>query len=409
MLKYNIIILLLIISIIIFPSKTISQFISIEDAVKMGIQNNPEIKKAELNIQKQEAIKLKSVDIPKPQIFIEYEGIKGGLKNFESRKIGIMQELEFPTSYFLKNELQNTEILKARSEKELAIAKFKHEIKSNYMRMQLNEMLLTEANANLRIYEDFLFAAEKKYDAGSTSNLEVLSAKVNRIKFENEIRTIESKIKIHKAELKRLLNTKNEISAAEEFKIIRLTLNIEDIISMALKNNPELAIVRLQKEKNSGKISLSKSELLPELSLKYYRQKIGNVSGYWGFELGIGIPLWFWWQPAGNMKEAELDYNITLNEEITVKQKIEAEIKIAYEEYFNNIRQLDFLSTDAISQANEILRQARVSYIEGSIDYVEMLQAITTSYDVKVQYLNAVFSVNSSVNDLEMLSASKIY
>jgi len=399
------IILLFLIAGYFLPYELLSQVISIEDAVKTGIQNNPMLKAAELNIQKQEALKLKSVNIPNPQFFIEYEGIKG---SFESRKIGVLQELEFPSSYFYRAEIQNSELSVARSERDIIFNELKHEIKKNYFALLLQTALLNEARENLKIYEEFLVAAERKYDAGSTSNLEVLSAKVNRVKYENEIRNTESQVKLYRAELKRLMNSGIDIIPSEELKIAKIQSSLDELLNTAEKNNPELIAERFQKEKFSAKTSLSRSELFPDFSVRYYKQKIGTDGGFWGFELGIDVPLWFWWQPAGNVKEADLDYRIAVNNEIIVKRKIESEIKRSYEEYLGNIRQLEFITTDAISESNEILRQTRTSYIEGSIDYVEMLQALTLSYELKIQYLNILFNVNSSINDLEMLTSGFI-
>ena len=61
-----------------------------------------------------------------------------------------------------------------------------------------------------------------------------------------------------------------------------------------------------------------------------------------------------------------------------------------------------------MSESNEILRQARTSYTEGSIDYVELLQALSVSYELKVQYFNILFAINSSINDLERLTSGSI-
>ncbi len=401
-------ILLLFLSGNLLPVKVCSQVFSLEEAVKTGMQNNPGLKAAELNIEKQEALKLKSINIPGPQFFIEYEGIKGSINNFETRKIGILQEMEFPALYFFRAGIQSYEILVARAEKDLAVNELKHDIKKNYYGLLLQTALLNEARANLQVYEDFLNAAERKYDAGATSNLEVLSAKVNRVKFENEIRNIRSQANIYKTELKRLLNTESDIIPSEEMKISAVQSSLEELLNAAIKYNPQLIAARYRREKSFERISLSRSELLPNLSLKYYRQKTGAEGNFWGFELGIGIPLWFWWQPTGNIKEAELEYSISQTEEVNIKRKIESELNRSFEEYLGSARQLEFLNGDAMSESNEILRQARTSYTEGSIDYVELLQALSVSYELKVQYFNILFAINSSINDLERLTSGSI-
>ncbi|MBK8553150.1 MAG: TolC family protein [Ignavibacteria bacterium] len=130
----------------------------------------------------------------------------------------------------------------------------------------MNELLKT-SRENYKIYEDFLFTAEKKYEVGESSNLEVLGARVNKIKFENEIKNLESEIKSSQSEIKTLMNVEYYISPAEEISFTEVRLNKTELLSKAINNNPELKMLNYQKEKSSNKLSLSKGELLRTLAL----------------------------------------------------------------------------------------------------------------------------------------------
>ena len=94
----------------------LSQKLTLDEAIKIALENNREIRTSKLNIEKEEAVKLSSFSIPRPELFLEYEGVKGSLKNFESRKIGILQEFEFPTSYFLRLDVQGSQVSIAEEE-----------------------------------------------------------------------------------------------------------------------------------------------------------------------------------------------------------------------------------------------------------------------------------------------------
>ncbi len=401
--------ILLFITLLLLDNITLSQKLNIDEIVKIAIENNQEIKSAKLNIQKEEAIKLKSFNIPRPELFIEFEGIKGSLKNYESRKIGILQELEFPTNYFLRSDVQESQVNVARQELNKLAYNVKFEVENVYLSLLLNIKKLETARENLKIYNDFLFVAERKYDAGSTSNLEVLGAKVNKIKFDNEIKNIESEIIKSKSELKKLMNVSNfNFEPIDELVFREFKLNKIEIIKTALLNNADLKINKYQKEKFSNKVSLTKSELLPNFSFRYYSQKIGNDAGFWGVELGVGIPLWFWWEQTGNIKEAGYELDIASNEEINIKKSIENDVNQAFEEFENSSRQSVFFHTEAMPEADEILRQAKISYEEGAIDYVEYLQALQIVYETRTQYLNSLGNYYTSIFKLEKLIAGDI-
>src|SRR6187551_519677 len=103
--------------IIFFPFTLFAQTgTNIDEIIKTAMENNPSIKSARLRIEKENAVNLRSFNIPKPEIFIEYEGVKGSLNNSESRKIGITQELEFPSVYFLRSDVQHSQIQVAKEE-----------------------------------------------------------------------------------------------------------------------------------------------------------------------------------------------------------------------------------------------------------------------------------------------------
>ena len=281
-------------------------------------------------------------------------------------------------------------------------------IKQNYINLQLLIELLETTRENLKIYENFLVTAEKKYEAGETSNLEVLGAKVNRIKFENEIKNLESGIKTVRSEIKTLMNTDYEITPEEELSFTEHKLNRMELLSKASGNNADLRILNFQKEKFSNKISLSKGELLPDISFKYYRQKLLGDDNYWGMEVGLGIPLWFWGMQSGNIKESNYEYKIATSEEDAFRKNLENEVNKTFEEYENNLRQVKFFSEDAMKETDEILRQSSLSYEQGEIGYVEYLQALNIAYEARTQYLNSIYNYYSSIIKLEKLTFGEL-
>lgn len=381
---------------------------NLDEVFKTAIENNQSVKLSRLNIEKENVLKLRSFNIPKPELFIEYNGIEGNLSDALERKIGIIQKVEFPTNYFLRSEVQNSRIQVAGEEFSIEINLLKEKIKLNYNQLLLFDELLEISKDNLRIYEEFLFVAEKKYEAGATSNLEVMGAKVIKIKFENEIKNLESEIRSVQSEIRNLMNVDYSITPLEKLQFRETSVSKTALVQNAVNNNPELKMIKYQKEKYSNKYSLSKGELLPDISFKYFRQSLGSENNYWGMELGLGVPLWFWWEPSGKIKESEYELQIASNEEIKLKNSLENEIYRTFEEYENNLRQVKFFSEEALKETDELLRQAKKSYEEGEIGYVEYLQALNLAYETRTLYLYAIFNYNITIINLEKLTAGEI-
>ncbi len=392
-----------------FEKEAVSQSkMKLDDVIKISIENNQSIKSSTYNIEKEKAINLKSFNIPKPELFIEYEGVQGSLSNADSRKIGILQMIEFPSNYFLRSDVQESQIKVAEEELNSSVNSLRTNVKLNYYNLLLLNELLIISKDNYKIYEEFLFTAEKKYEAGESSNLEVLGARVNKIKFENEIKNLESKIKSSQSEIRTLMNVDYDITPVEEISYTEVRLNKTELLTKAINNNPELKMLNFQKEKSSNKISLSKGELLPDISFKYFRQKISGDNNYWGMEVGLGVPLWFWWEQSGNIKESNYEFKIASSEEISFRKSLENEINKTFEEYENSLRQMKFFNEQAMKEADEILRQSKKSYDEGVIGYVEYLNALNLTYDTKTQYLNSIYNYNQSIINMEKLTAGEL-
>ena len=392
-----------------FGKEVISQSkMYLDEVIKISIENNQSIKSSRFNIEKEKAINLKSFNIPKPQLFVEYEGVQGSLSNAESRKIGILQMIEFPTNYFLRSDVQESQIKVAEEDLNSSVNSLRTNIKMNYFNLLFLNELLKTSKENYKIYEDFLFTAEKKNEVGESSNLEVLGARVNKIKFENEIKNLESEIKSSQSEIKTLMNVDYDIIPSEQISYTEVRLNKAELLTKAINNNPELKMLNFQKEKFSNKISLSKGELLPDISFIYYRQKLLNDDNYWGMEIGLGIPLWFWGEQSGNIKESDYEYKIASSEEIGFRKTLENEVNKTFEEYENSLRQVKFFNEQALKEADEILRQSKKSYDEGAIGYVEYLQALNIAYETRTQYLNSIYNYNQSIIKLEKLTSGDI-
>ncbi|MBS1551955.1 MAG: TolC family protein [Bacteroidetes bacterium] len=401
--------ILLTVCLVFFGKAAVSQSkMKLDDVIKISIENNLSIKSSRFNIEKEKAVNLKSFNIPKPELFIEYEGVQGSLSNADSRKIGIIQMIEFPTNYFLRSDVQESQIKVAEQQLNSSVSSLRAKVKLNYYTLQLLNEHFKTSEENYKIYEDFLFTAEKKYEAGESSNLEVLGARVNKIKFENEIKNLESEIKSSQSEIRTLMNVDYDITPVEELSYTEVRLNKKELLTKAINNNPELKILNFQREKSANKISLSKGELLPDITFKYFRQKISGDNNYWGMEVGLGMPLWFWWEQSGKIKESDYEFKIASGEETGFRKTLENEINTAFEEYENSLRQVKFFNEQALKETDEIMRQSKISYNEGAIGYVEYLQSLNIAYETRIQYLNSIYNYNKSIIKLEKLTSGDL-
>ena len=119
-----------------FEKEAVSQSkMKLEDVIKISIENNQSIKSSAYNI--------------------EYEGVQGSLSNADSRKIGITQMIEFPSNYFLRSDVQESQIKVAEEELNSSVNSLRTNVKLNYYNLLLLNELLIISKDNYKIYEEF--------------------------------------------------------------------------------------------------------------------------------------------------------------------------------------------------------------------------------------------------------------
>lgn len=404
--KFKILIILL--AVLLPAVLTAQQVITMDEAVRTALEKNPELKAAKYLIEKEEAGTQSVFNLPKPKLFVEYEGVKGSLSNFESRKFGISQDFEFPTVYFDRVSVQDYSVKIAEAEYELLQLKTRSEVKENYIKYQYQSSLLRISSENLKVYDDFVYVAQRRYEEGAGDNLELLSAKVNKMKYDNLSGNLKSEIVSTQSNLMRLLSINEKIVPEDVLKFKEYSLFKDEMISLVRTNNPELKKMRYRKLQSDSRISLAVSRILPDFSISYYRQELGSQGGFYGFEVGVGIPLWFWWEQSGNLQEADLELKSVSSEEAGLLNRLEAELTTAYEMYENSLRKISFFNEGALVEANQVIETATKSYEVGAADYSQYLQAINIANETIMQYMEALYDYNISIIKLESLTGKEI-
>lgn len=375
--------------------------LTINDAIKIALQNNPQIKVATLEIEQQNALKKTSFDLPKTNLSI----INGQSNSInKDTYIGVTQDIYFPTVYVQQNKVQKQNVL--LSEKNLAVTQSEliRDVKSAYYQLAFENEKLKLLSFQDSVYKKFLDIAELRYKTGETSYLEKLSAQSKFHEIQIHKKQAEADIKIYQLELQKLLNTQQAISIAEN-KLQKQTLTIITDTS-AIKQNPVLVYYNQKIMLADSKLSLEKNKFLPDFSVGYFNQSIDNVKGFHGLQFGIGIPVFFWGQ-QGRVQSAKIQTEIAQsdfeNYQNTLKTLFNQQLQ-AYQKYLDL---LNYYETSGIKQADEILKVSQFAYGKGEVGYVEHIQNLTQAISIKTQYLESLNQFNQTTININYITGIK--
>ncbi len=152
-------------------------------------------------------------------------------------------------------------------------------------------------------------------------------------------------------------------------------------------------------------IKVEKSRLLPDVTLGYFNGT-NNYSGsrnYQGFQVGVGIPLFFSEQRAkikAGQYAREAEMNLHANY-IRVYENKAAEMMKGLEKYRESIL---YYQDAGKHLATELIRSAQKSFAAGEIDFFRFVQSIDAAVEIELNYLDNLFKYNEAVLNINFLT-----
>uniref|UniRef100_UPI003564EA8E CusA/CzcA family heavy metal efflux RND transporter n=1 Tax=Lutibacter sp. TaxID=1925666 RepID=UPI003564EA8E len=299
--------------------------ISIDDAVKIAMENNPTIKGAQLEIEKQQNLKKSAFDLDKTAISYT-KGQLNGLQ--QDYNVSISQDFKFPTLYGTQAKLQADKIKLSETNLNVEKNKLESAVRAAYL-----ELWFVKNKSNLianleKEYENFALIAEKKYALGETNLIEKIAAEGKK----EGVRLLKSNVELDiKSVTKQLQSLMNSDAS---FEISNKNLEKIPFEASAEENSDNPMLLSLQNEiaVKEREHKLENAKFLPDLSAGYFNQQIEGVKNFSGFELGIKIPLFFRAQ-QGKSQAAKKDAEIASLNYQQSKLDLNALLKTKLNEY----------------------------------------------------------------------------
>jgi outer membrane protein TolC len=251
----------------------------------------------------------------------------------------------------------------------------------------------------------FVEVTNKKYAVNKAGQQDVLRAQVEYSKLSNTVILYEKEARIAESLLISLLgredNASIDIPDADPIK--DLGLKEGDIVALAKKDRPELKSVRAMLGKAEIESSLSKQELLPDMTLKYKREeKDGSYrDGEWAGMIGINVPLWFWGKQLPEIREARANLEAARADYASAENAAVFEAKSAFAKFEAARRLVEIYETGVLPQATSAVTTAQRAYESGTLSFLELLDSLRMLRDLQMEYFESMAEWQVALADLE--------
>lgn len=366
-------------------------------AVEMALKNNPTVQAAGFFVDQQSALQKTAYDFGKTELFYEHEEFKSTRTG--SKRIGVRQNIAFPTVFFAQSGLAGQNVNLARQSFALKRNEIVRDVKTAYERLKAETEKITIYEVQDTLYRNFLAAAETRYEAGESSLLEKLSAKSKYRAIQLQKQSALADVRAAELELKRLTGVQGKI-AMPTGKLERMIYHSE---SDSLRKNPTIHAAKAEWDLAKSFNTLTKHQFLPDIVASYARQTVDGTKGFHSYEVGLSFPLLFFPQ-VGQKQAAGLQVKIA-------EKEFESAVRAAQTEYqslsFNLARLenvLAYYDSTALVEAGQLQLVSQKAYKTGEIGYFEYLQNLSQALSVQIQYIEALAEYNKTVIQLDFIS-----
>lgn len=388
-----------------------SDYLSLNNAIILGLKNNPGLKSKKLEINAFQALALQAGLYPNPEIGFEAENFLGSGDfngfNASENTFSITQNFVLGGRLNKAQKLQiiNSDIAKWKLEKERLnliseIRKSFTVISSLQHQNNLNKKLL-------KISRDFLKNLERRIKAGKVSPAEASRASLISTSLEIQIQNTEMKLASERARLKMLLG-KPELDFSTVENICNLKYDIPelDILGKLILESPTLVQYKTEMKRVKASIEFEKAKVIPDLSISFGFRRINETKDN-VFVVGASIPIPLFDDNRGNIQKAMIREDQTSFEYSGVINQAEAKLKLLY----NNIKafsvMIEKLEKESIPKAKNAFEIITKGNLVGRFTVLDVLDAQRSLFELESQYVSAVAEYNRNIIELEKLTLTK--
>lgn len=372
--------------------------LSMEEAERLLLENNPAIRSLKLELQKGDASIADAGALPNPVVNYSLESVRNG-------------ETEKEETWSLT---QNLDMSGRRAERIAAASKHK-EAAVLFHGYRVSEILLQMRQSYCRIL--FLAENEKalsgiarafseverkiaaRVSAGDVSESDLMKVTGERNKIARGLEALRTEMKSEKAGLALLLDmqdTNFDLSGdlAGSPKTFQSMLSTE----LYLENRPDVAAQGKTVEATEASVSASRREALPTIDLEAgYKKRTGGFSG---FVVGLSLPLPLFDRNHGAIAhaEAELQQQKILLD--SMKKAAQAEVNLLLDRIASLESRVADISKN-LETSQELTSIARIAYEEGETGILELLEASRNEKELVIERNTALYERQVSLYQLE--------
>ncbi len=267
----------------------------------------------------------------------------------------------------------------------------------------------------LKSAEENLSQVKKYFDSGKASKLDLLRAEVQVANLKPSLISAENSLKMAYSRLNITLGLKENrnvvLSDKLEYRPSPLQqMTLQELINLAKKNRPEIAILQHQEQIADRQLTISRGSFLPSVVLGTNYQYMGmrndldyqqdDFNKSFNTSISLSIPLFSGFKRSAKVQKAKIQCKEVSYQKNSALDGIRMEVENAYYLLKKAEKKVE-TQQKAIEQAKEALRLAQLMYKEGAATQLDVLNSNLSLKTARMNYQQSLLEFNNAISQLK--------
>ena len=370
--------------------------ISLQEAIETGIAHNRELNAYRLQVTQSNANVPSAYSIGKTGIYYGYDANNIAENGHPLYVFGATQEFDFPSVYAAQRRANKIAVSVSDAQYHHVLNRLTKNITKAYQHIVYLKNKEKEYASISGIYSRFSQSADRQYEQGEITYLEKLNARAKQQLIDIRLQQVKVDLQTAYQQLKLLMQTDEEFLVADQ--PLEPFMVAPSSIASGLKVYDE----RLRYEQ--AMLGVERNRLLPNINIELFNgtNRYENARNYWGWQVGIAVPLFFGEQKS---KIQVRKYGVEIAENL--RQNYRLSLDTRRTELINELEKyrshIVYYQSSGKQISDELIKFAQRSYDVGEIDFFRYIQSIENASDIRLEYLDNLASYNQTAIELNYL------
>jgi cobalt-zinc-cadmium efflux system outer membrane protein len=362
-----------------------------EAAIASALENNPHMRSLVEEEEISSANYWREFGLPSPTLYWLTEGVDRDKGGFTEKQFGITQQIRFPlTSYYFLSAskqshlAQQQTIRQARIDLIAGVKSQLIEVAYHYERQRVMRQLTD-------ISEKLNDVVTTQAAMGYATAIDVIKAEIGLANARNLLRSSANEVDKHRYRLFEMIGLPPDeqaydIRVPDSLPDLRFTIDETELLKQ-LDNNPLLLQSRYLQQAALNRYRAAWSKLLPDMQVQLFLQNFAGENNFYGWQIGLDIPLWFWTEPRADIRSGRARENQARWLEKARELQVKRDIESAWHSFNTSRQNIDLYRQQIAAKNENLLSLSLEAYASGGMDLVAFLQAQETYFTTELNYL----------------------